>query len=112
MIKKLTNVTTEVSLDEINCKDMYAVKWLVHVSLNSDPAKMQAFEMFAAHDGSGSADATDVDDTIYAKIKIGAAFNFVAAVDLNGAGSSQVMRLRVSASAAVTVRAQRIGVIA
>ena len=69
------------------------------------------FTIAGVHDGiiapGTPADAANIDDALYAKLKIGATFNQVVLIDINGVGASQTMRLRVSASAAITASARR-----
>ena len=66
----------------------------------------------ALHDGTASADASNVDDTVHTKLSVGSNFNFVVSVDLNGTGGTQEMRLRASSSTAgVAVEARRTGVL-
>jgi hypothetical protein len=102
-------VTTEVTLDSMLVDEVEAAKWLVTASLDSTPANKKAVEVFAVHNGHASADASNVDETVYAKLRIG---NFQAniVVDLSGSGASQEMRLRVSAPSAVSFRFSRIPV--
>ena len=106
--KKLTGITTESTIDDVLVDSYHASKWLITASLDSSPGQVKAYEVFAIHNGTGVADATSVDDTTYARLRIGAAFDVVVKVDLDGTGASQKMRLRVSASNAVTVRAKRV----
>ena len=54
------------------------------------------------------ADATDADFAVYAKLKIGSALTGLTfAVDVNGAGGAQTMRLLIASTTAVDVRAIR-----
>jgi hypothetical protein len=78
--------------------------------LDSNPAQKQAYEVYATHDGTLLVDAVDTDETIYAKLKVGAAFNAVITTDVSGAGASQMMNLKVSASAAITASVTRLEV--
>lgn len=108
--RKLVAVTTESTLDEVLVDDTHAAKWMITASLDSDPARIKAFEVFAVHNGTDSADATGTDLTKYARLKIGISFNVQISVDLDGAGASQKLRLRVAGSNAITIRARRMGV--
>ena len=107
---KVTGITTVQTVDSLLTKSFVAAKWLVTVSLDSNPARKQAMEVFAVHDGTTVADATVTDDTIYAKLKIGANFGVTINTDVNGVGAAQVMRLRVNAPNAVTVSVTRLEV--
>jgi hypothetical protein len=108
--KKLIAITSEVSVDELLVDSFQAAKWEVHISLDSNPEQAVAFELFAAHNGHSTADATGIEDAVGFKLKFGAHFSYTLSVDLNGTAAAQVMRLRLLASAAVTVRVRRIGV--
>jgi hypothetical protein len=97
---RVEGVTTLESIDEV--ADANAVKWLVEGTLDADVARKQAFEIYALTNG------TDTDSTVYAKLKLGANFNFSISVDYSGG----VMRLRAaSTTGGVTVTARRIEVI-
>ena len=95
-------VTAITTIDSVPTADVKACKWLVEVVEIATPANRQALEVYALTNG------TLVDDTVYAKLKIGSNFNFSLTVDVN-AGN---MRLRAaSTSAGVTVTARRIEVV-
>lgn len=99
---EVTGVTTATTVDEVPVATYGACKWLVHSFEEATPANVKAVEVYAINDGSV------VDDTQYAKLKLGANFNLVLSVDISGGN----MRLRASSSTAgVTVRARRLGVI-
>jgi hypothetical protein len=112
---QVTGITTIQTVDSVFVDDLpvgaKAVKWLVQAFEEAAPANIQAVEIFAIHNGTASADATSVDDTIFAKLKLGSNFNLAFTIDLNGTGAAQVMRLRASStSAGVTVTAKRLKV--
>lgn len=104
-----TNVTTAVTLDSVLVDNVEAVKWLVSArgNLAADDEKKKAVEIFAVHDGSAGSDATAADYTVYATVKHGTLTGLTFTVDVNGTGASQTMRLRVSSTTAVDVRAVR-----
>ena len=108
--RKLTGVTTETTLDEVLVDDEQACKWLVTMSLDSAPERIMAKEIFGVHNGSATSDATATDKSVYAKLKIGIYFNASVTIDLDGTGATQKMRLRVSATNAVTFKARRVSV--
>lgn len=104
-------VTTSAVLDSVLVDDVYAVKWLVH-AVDEANNTVSAWEVWAGHDGEAAADAANVDDTVYAKLKIGGGVAGASiSVDLNGTGASQAMRLNVSASNTTKFRAKRLEVI-
>lgn len=107
-----TGITAEATVDSVVVDDVKAVKWLVHAFEEATPANVKAFEVYAMHNGTASADATLADNTVFSKLKLGSNFDLDLSVDINGAGGSQEMRLRVaSSSGGVTVTARRIEVL-
>lgn len=108
----LTNVTTVQVLDTMLCDDVSAAKWTVMVEGNllADAAKKRVVEILGTHDGhinGAGADATDTDYTVYAKLKMGTITGLTFVVDVSGAGVAQVMRLTITSTTAVNVRAIR-----
>lgn len=104
----INGVTTATTADSVLVDSVAAVKWYVYAREAANPARVKAFEVWATHNGTPSADATQADDTVYAKLKIGADFNLTLSVDLSGTGAAQVMRLRAaSTTAGVDVRVTR-----
>jgi len=116
-VESLTTRSTETAIttieypDSVLCDEVRAVVWDVVISLDSDPARVKFLTVSAVHDGviapGTPANAATVDNTVYSKLKLGVAFNSVVTVSLDGTGASQVMRLGVSASAAVSAFATR-----
>lgn len=101
-------VTAATTVDSVLVDNYAAVKWYVYAREAANPSRVKAFEVFATHNGTPSADATQADDTVYSKLQIGANFNLTLAVDVNGTGGSQTMRLRASSSTAgVDLRVRR-----
>lgn len=104
-------ITTEQILDSINVDLYKGAFWELVVSLDSDPSRVRMMTISAVHDGviapGTPADAANVDDNAYGKLKIGATFDYNLSVDLNGTGAAQVMRLKASAAAAITVVSKR-----
>lgn len=108
----LTNVTTVQVLDSVLVDDISTAKWTVHCEGNllADAAKKRVVEILGTHDGhinGAGADATDTDFTVYAKLKMGVVTGLVFTVDISGAGVAQVMRLTITSTTAVDVRAVR-----
>jgi hypothetical protein len=93
-------ITTLATVDSVLVDSVAAVKWYIRIWEDATPANVQAFELFAMHNGSASADASVSKDQEYAVMKSGSAFNHVVSVDLNGSGVAQVLRLRMSSSTA------------
>lgn len=102
-------VTGAGTQDLVLVDDVVAVKWLVTVRQGD---AMVTREVMAAHDGvDGGVDATDVDETQYASLKLNPPIaGLVIAVDLNDSGASQEMRLRVTTTGASDRFARRIPV--
>ena len=108
----LTNVTTVQVLDSMLVDDVSAAKWTVMVEGNllADAAKKRVVEILGTHDGhinGAGADATDTDYTVYAKLKMGNIVGLTFTVDVSGSGVAQVMRLTITSTTAVNVRAIR-----
>jgi hypothetical protein len=108
----LTNVTTVQVLDTVLVDDVSTCKWTIHAEGNllADAARKRVVEVLGTHDGhinGAGADATDTDYTVYAKLRLGAAVGMNVAVDISGAGVAQVMRLTITSSTAINVRAVR-----
>lgn len=107
-LSQAAGVTTEVTLDSVVVDDVLASEWEVHMVEDANPTRVQVRKLFVTHDGHSGADAANLDDSVHTKLKLGADFNAVLIVDLNGVGAAQVMRLRVSSSTAgVTFTARR-----
>lgn len=106
----VTGVTTIQTLDSVNVDSYQGARWWVVASLDSNPARKQGFEVFAIHDGTPSADAAGTDHTVYGKLKLGSNFNVDLSIDLNGTGAGQVMRLRATAAAGISLKATRLEV--
>lgn len=103
-------VTLATTVDSIACDIAAACKWIIHVQGNQagEQNKKQVVEILATHDGSSSSDATDTDYTVYSKLRMGGNLQGLSfSVDVSGTGAAQVMRLRVSSTASVDVRATR-----
>lgn len=99
---EVTGITAAATVDSVPHASVKACKWLIEAFEEATPANRQALEVYALNNG------TLVDDTVYAKLKIGSNFNLSISVDISGAD----MRLRVASSTAgVTVRARRIEVV-
>ena len=107
---KETAITTVRTLDSLKCQSYSAAKWFVVATLDSNPVQKQAYEVYACHDGSLVADAVNTDETIYAKLKVGNPFNVVLTTDVSGTGAAQLMNIKASASAAISVSVTRLEV--
>lgn len=101
-------VTAAVTLDSIGVDGILACEWEIHAREDASPANVKVFKLIAVHDGTAVADASGVDDSVFARLKLGSNFNTDLSVDLDGVGAAQEMRLRVSSSSAgVTYTARR-----
>jgi hypothetical protein len=106
----VTGITTITTIDQLLVDSYSMAKWLVVVKSEADLANKKAFEVNALNNGKPTADATSIDDTVFAKLNVGSNFTANVSVDLNGTGASQYMRLRVDAPSAVTVEITRLEV--
>lgn len=101
-VVEVTNITTATAVDQVPVASVKACKWLVSVFEEATPANIQSFEVYALNNG------TLVDDTQFAKLRLGANFNLTVSVDISGGN----MRLLVaSTTAGVTATARRIEVV-
>lgn len=103
-------VTTTTVIDSILVDDIANAHWLVTIENAATPSNKRHFEIFAGHNGTAAADADDVDDTVFARLRHGANFNRTISVSLSGAGAAQVMQLSVASTepSGVNVYAKRI----
>jgi len=106
------SVTTKQLIDSLLVDDYRSVTWQVDLTLASDESRVRSFIIRAMHDGKTTADAVNVDDTIYSKLKFGASFNKTVTVELSGSAGTQTIGLNVAASSAINVRAQRVSRVA
>jgi hypothetical protein len=104
-------VNTAVVLDEVLVDDVLACEWLLTLQLDADTSKRVTMKVIAQHDGTAAADAVNVDDVVYGKLKLGSAFTHVVAVALSGSTTTQKMQLKITGAAsagAISARATRI----
>lgn len=103
-------VTAATVVDSVLVDEVANVEWLITIENAATPANKRHLIFFAGHDGSAAADAVNVDDTEFAKLKQGANFNYNISAVLNGTAGAQEMRLSVSSTepSGVNVYAKRI----
>jgi len=89
-------VASSQVLDSVLVDDVLASEWEIHARDDANPENVKVIKVLATHDGEPSADAVNVDDTAYGKLKIGSNFTTQYTVELNGVGAAQVMRLSVT----------------
>lgn len=100
---QVTGITTSTMVDQVPIASVNSVKWVVNAFEIATPANRVALEVHALNDGTSA-----VDDTVFSKLKVGAALNFTVLVDI----SSGNMRLMcASTSGGVTVTARRTEVV-
>lgn len=99
---QVTGITAAADVDSVPVASVKACKWLVEAFEEATPANREAVEVYAVNDG------TNVDDTVYAKIKLGSGTIASYIVDIDSGN----MRLRASSgTAGITVTARRIEVV-
>jgi hypothetical protein len=103
-------ITTAVVLDQLDINSFAAAEWVVSLTLDSNPSQRISMKVFAHHNGTATLDADAIDDVVYSKLKLGAAFNHTVSVELNGTGASQKMQLKVAGTAAISAKATRVSV--
>lgn len=109
-VQVATSVTaaTITTIDTVLVDDILSTKWLVHVQ---DGTNFEVMVVEAVHDNiPAGADASNTDHTVYAKLRIGAVSGIAITVDLNGATTSQEMRLRITTTNSSEVTVMRFGV--
>jgi hypothetical protein len=107
-----SGVTTAVTADSVLVDDVHSVEWEMVVWEEATPANKIFQKITALHDGTASADASNVDDVAHTKLKLGSNFDLDVSVDLNGAGGAQEMRLRIaSGTAGIAYEVRRTGVL-
>jgi hypothetical protein len=106
-----TGITTATTVDTVSVDDVRASKWFVYAFDEGDPTQVRAEEVYAVHDGTASADATEVDWNRASRLRLnGNIAGFDIDVVLAGTGASQTMGLQLSASDTITVYATRLDV--
>lgn len=105
----ITNVTIAVAgtetIDQVLVDDRHACFWIITAW---KAAATRSTIIYATHDGHSGADAANVTNVESNTLVIGS-LGVSFAVDLNGSGTSQVMRLRATTTETdVIVRAVRI----
>lgn len=93
------------TIDEVFVDARHAVLWIINA--RKDAAKRSTI-VYASHDGHSGADASNVQD-VESNTMVFGTLGISFSVDLNGSGTSQVMRLRATTTeSGITVRAVRI----
>ena len=106
-----TGVTAATVIDSVLVDDYQTAKWFVTVFDEGDPTQKESYEVYATHDGTASADATEVDWNQTSKLKLnGQIIGLTMSVTITGTGAAQVMNLVVASTDTVTVNATRVDV--
>lgn len=100
-VTQTTGVQASTVVDSVAHATYKRVQWIVEVFETATPANREGFVIDALTDG------TSVDDSKYAKLKLGGGIGAAAVVAINGAN----MELSVSATPSCTVNVRRITVI-
>lgn len=105
-----TGITTATVIDSVLVDEIANAHWLITIENAATPANKRHVEFFAGHNGTTASDATNVDDTEFAKLKQGANFNYSVSAVISGVGAAQVMSLQVASTepGGVNVYAKRI----
>jgi len=101
---KVDNVTAKTVVDSVLVDQARAVEWWVALTLASDESRVHHCVVYAAHNGTLIADATNTDDDEASILRLGTYFNKTIAVELSGVGVAQTMGLAITATAAVNVK--------
>jgi hypothetical protein len=106
-----TGVTTATTVDTVLIDDIQTSKWFVTVFDEGDPTQKESVEVYATHDGTAGADATEVDWSVSSKLRLnGAILGLKFDVVLSGTGAAQTMGLQITSTDTTTVNATRIDV--
>lgn len=103
-------VTTATVIDSVLVDEVAQAVWNITIEDAANPARKRSIILHAAHDGHASADATDIDDSSFAQLRLGPNFNRSVSVTLSGTGAAQVMQLTVASTepSGVNVYAKRV----
>jgi hypothetical protein len=93
-------VTTATNVSCVLVDDVQGAEWEVVLEDAATPANKKFFKISGLHNGTGAADATLVDDTVFAKLRVGANFNSSAAVVITGVGVAQQFCLEITSTEA------------
>ncbi|MET0462083.1 MAG: hypothetical protein ABW007_02980 [Chitinophagaceae bacterium] len=92
-----TNISAASVVDEIATQQTDACKWTVYAKgTGADAQKRVVMEVLAMHNGTDTIDADAIDQTSYAKLKLGTLLGLVVSVELSGVGAAQRMQLKVA----------------
>lgn len=111
---EVTNITGATTVDSVLVDDVEAVKWHITVIDEGTPTRKRSYEIFSMHDGTVSSDATQTDFNRSSVLRFpgaGGITGLAISTDVNGTGGAQEMRLRISATNPVTVKATRLEVV-
>lgn len=101
-VTQTVGITTATAVDSVAYATYRRVQWIVEVFVTATPANREGFVIDAATDG------TNVDDTKYAKLKLGANIaGLTSNVVINGAN----LELQIAATPSCTVNVRRITVV-
>ena len=99
---------TSQVVDALKVDDVTVAWWQIIVSSTSAPQNRYSCELKAMHNGTATLDATEVDSHTVGILRCGSIAGLSISVGLFGSGTSQELRVTVSATSAVTVRTIRI----
>lgn len=91
-------VTTATVVDSLDTKVVANAHYWVTIENAASPQNKKHFELFVGHDGTTLLDATDVDDTKFARLKQGSNFNRKVDTVLAGSGPAQTVDLVVTST--------------
>jgi len=106
-----TTVTAQTTVDTVLVDDYQAAKWFIAVYDEGDLDQKFAAEIYAIHDGTTGADATQVDWNEVSRLRInGQIIGLQIDVVLAGTGAAQTMGIAVTSTDTVTVHTTRVDV--
>lgn len=101
--------STPTVVDSVLVDEIQMASWIVTARDTANPADVRSFHIDGLHDGHGAADATNTDDTLFARLNRGNV-NVQASIILSGAGAAQEMQLELNTNEAggITYTVERV----
>jgi len=101
---------TTVVIDSFLVDSLKFVEWSILMEDSANASNCVGVKLSAMHNGTPTADATQVDETDYAELDLGTDINADFQVQLSGTGASQIVQLILTAPASVNARVRRSGI--
>lgn len=93
---------TPTIVDSVLVDAIQGCKWVVVARSTANPNRVKSLEIEAVHNGHSAADATNIDDSVEAKLNVGN-FNLKVDTSLTGSGATQAMNLVIDTTEAAGI---------